>query len=61
MWRVGMDDCDAHCPDLSKWTNSEANVEDLVPSETDENAGEQVRHSLLQSFSPRSVLLDKEV
>ena len=56
-----MDYCDAHCPDLSKWTNSDANVEDLVPSEIDENAGEQVRHSLLQSFSSRPVLLDKEV
>ena len=52
-----MGDCDAHCPDLSKWTNSEANVEDLVPSEIDENAGEQVRHLLhvqvqLQVCSP---------
>jgi cellulose 1,4-beta-cellobiosidase len=31
--------CDAQCPHDLKWINNEANVEDWVPSETDDNAG----------------------
>ena len=31
--------CDAQCPHDLKWINKEANVEEWVPSETDENAG----------------------
>jgi len=31
--------CDAQCPHDLKWINGEANVDDWIPSETDENAG----------------------
>merc|ERR1712137_478121 len=37
--KYGTGYCDAQCPHDLKWINNEANVEDWVPSETDENAG----------------------
>merc|ERR1712048_1186551 len=37
--KYGTGYCDAQCPHDLKWINNEANMEDWVPSETDENAG----------------------
>jgi cellulose 1,4-beta-cellobiosidase len=37
--KFGTGYCDAQCPHDLKWINNEANIDDWVPSETDENAG----------------------